>query len=577
MVLAIAALAACSNEEELTSSWQNDPTAMKVNATVGSGIFSRSNPLGDETQQKTFNNGDEISIAAGTQNAVVYKLTDGTWTPEAGYLKWETTSMDITAYYPVTDGTSAQAFTLPTDQADEAKIVDADYMTYSGKQNKPDESGELTIEMERKMARVIVKIEAFNNQYSTDPTVTDVKIISGAASYAADATAGDATAVTPYAQNLNAEAVQVGTTYTALVIPTDKKADEQFITMTVAGTPLTVKGIPAMEAGKSFTYNLTIGKDILTVGEVTVTPWGDGTITGGEATVVHTLDELSSLSETEINEFVNARMNNGKLTLTGSFGDTNELAQANFSTIAKYIREHKDGSNGDAVTALDFSETTGVTTIGGDDTFSRSALVSVNLPASVTTMKGNTFLYCNKLVTVTGGADVITMSNDFYGCSALTAIPTTFQKLELNAFFNCSFLKEYSSTTTEKLGQTAFSGCTSLTKVDCPNVTSLFTEIFSGCSNLSNIYLTAETFTFVRSYTSTNSFTGKTYKYNPFYGITSPSNVTLYLNASQKTKITDGKWNPVEKGNFYSTGLEDPIDISIFKEVYCGTDRVYPA
>lgn len=285
MAFAIAALVACSNDEDLTSSWQNDPTAMKVNATVGSGIFSRSNPLGeDETAQKAFKDGDEISIAAGTQNAVVYKLTDGTWTPEAGYLKWETNSMAITAFYPVTDGTSVQAFTLPTEQDTNDKIATADYMTFTDSKNKPTIGGELSIEMERKMARVIVKIEKFNDQYdTTTPTVADVKIKSGAANYAAGVAAGVVTVVTPYAQNLNGETAKVGTTYTALVIPTTAKSGVSFITMDVNGTALIVNGIPVMEVGKSYTYNLTIGKDALTVGEVTVTNWITETLEGGEA------------------------------------------------------------------------------------------------------------------------------------------------------------------------------------------------------------------------------------------------------------------------------------------------------
>lgn len=289
MAFAIVTLAACSNEEDLTLSWQNDPVAMGVNATVGSGIFSRSNPLGvDEATQKAFNNGDQISIAAGTQGAVTYTLNNGTWTPETGkYLKWETNSdpMEITAYYPVAEGASAQAFTLPADQEDDTKIVTADYMTYRGNQSKPTTGGELTMEMERKMARVIVKIAGFNDQYDgTVPTVNNVRIKSGAANYVAGVAAGAVTLVTPYAQNLNGETAKVGTTYTALVIPTTAKSGVSFITMDVNGTALVVNGIPTMEAGKSYTYNLTIGKDALTVGEVTVTDWTTGgIIEGGEA------------------------------------------------------------------------------------------------------------------------------------------------------------------------------------------------------------------------------------------------------------------------------------------------------
>ena len=289
MAFAIATLASCSNDEDLTSAWQNDPAAMKVHATVGSGIFSRSNPLGaDEATQKKFNGGDKISIAAGTQGAVTYTLNNGTWTPETGkYLKWETDEMKITAYYPVTEGASTQAFTLPADQSDNDKIALADYMTYSD-QSAPDNSVELSIEMARKMARVIVTIAGFKNQYGNAdvPTVSDVRIKSAAAGYSADAASGSAMAVTPYIQNLNGESVQVGTTYTVLVVPTDAKPTESFITMSVNGTALIVNGIPKMEVGRSYTYNLTIGKDALIVGNVSVKNWATGEIVGGEATVI---------------------------------------------------------------------------------------------------------------------------------------------------------------------------------------------------------------------------------------------------------------------------------------------------
>ncbi|ADV45168.1 fimbrillin family protein [Bacteroides helcogenes] len=285
MAFAIATLAACSNEDELNSAWQNDPTAVKVNATVGNGIFTRSNPLGaDEAAQKAFNNGDAITISANEQAAVTYTFDGTSWTPETNkYLKWEDNAMDFTAYYPTATGVSATAFTLPTDQTSSDKITTADYMTFSGSLGKPSGNGQLTMEMERKTARVIVKIEKFNDEFTSVPTVADVKIKSGAANYTASAASGAVAEITPFVQNLNADAAQVGTTYTALVIPTDANTNESFITMNVNSTASVVKGIPAMEAGKSYTYNMTIGKDGLVVGEVIVSEWLTGVIEGGEA------------------------------------------------------------------------------------------------------------------------------------------------------------------------------------------------------------------------------------------------------------------------------------------------------
>lgn len=442
------ALTACSHDEDFTPSWQNDPTAMKVNATVGSGIFSRSNPLGDETQQKAFNDGDEISIAAGTQNAVVYKLTAGTWIPEAGYLKWETNPMAITAYYPVTDETSAQAFTLPTEQDTDTKIAAADYMTYSNSKGKPTTGGELSIEMVRKMARVIVKIAGFNNQYGTTPTVTDVKIQSGAASYTAGSAAGAVTKVTPYAQNLNEGTAP--TTYIALVIPTTAKSTESFITMTVAGTELTVKGIPAMEAGKSYTYNLTIGKDALTMGTVTVTPWENGTIEGGQVTQILTLTTTGTLTDAMLTE---ALGNGSTLLIEGS------MSSDHFATLRDWAIANKDEH---PLTTLDLSGVTGLTALPDNAfckvegsaespvTTSVETLASIKLPASVTMIGNHTFRGCTALKDI--------------DLSRITAI-----------------------------GEYGFSGCTSLGVIDAPQLVLLKKHVFYGCGTVSGINLPLST------------------------------------------------------------------------------------
>ena len=286
MAFAIATLAACSNDEDFTSAWQNDPAAVKVNATIGSGIFTRSNPTSDDaTQQIAFNNGDKISIATEEQVAVTYTF-DGTstWAPETGnYLKWEKTAMIFTAFYPVTEGTDAKTFSLPTLQSDLAKIADADYMTFIGSKSN-ESNNELNLELSRSTARVIVRIAGFKNQYGgLTPSITETTIYSGAAGYAEGAASGKVTGVAPFIQSPDAGTVQINTTYTALVIPTAGSLSESFITMNVNSVALTVKGIPAMEAGNSYTYNLTIGKDAIGVESVTVDDWTGGTITGGEA------------------------------------------------------------------------------------------------------------------------------------------------------------------------------------------------------------------------------------------------------------------------------------------------------
>lgn len=273
---AIVALAACSNEEELTS-YQTDPDAVRFAVSVGEGIaISRSNPIDeDDTKRTTFNAGDVVTISAAGQQPVNYTLgSDGTsWTPEAGkYLTWDAASVTFSAYYPGnTDGVSMTGFTLPAEQETEAKIQKADYMTVTKAVARPATGRELTaLALERQTARIIVEIGGFGDQFAgtTDPKVSDVKINSAKKSLAETAV----TSVTPFATGEGG----VNSTYTALVIPGEANAAAEFITLKVGDTGLTVTGIPAAEAGHSYTYTLIVGKDAVSIASVTVNDWATG-------------------------------------------------------------------------------------------------------------------------------------------------------------------------------------------------------------------------------------------------------------------------------------------------------------
>ena len=81
--------------------------------------------------------------------------------------------------------------------------------------------------------------------------------------------------------------------WVALVAPNAEDANKDFICISVQenGTGMakaySIKGIPNLESGKSYTYKLKIGKDKAIIDNVTVTDWKEGAvIPGGEASVV---------------------------------------------------------------------------------------------------------------------------------------------------------------------------------------------------------------------------------------------------------------------------------------------------
>ena len=178
LAAAILALSGCSSEDDILSAYHNDPNAVHITAEVGKASadgFTRSNPLGAtaEEQQK-FNDGDMISVKADGQEAVIYKLDGSEWVPQdSKFLKWESETMNFTAYYPAsyTGGTPTQTL----EYNDVADLVAADYMSFSDSKTKPQDNT-LTLTMERQMARVVVEIKGFNNQYASGTEVNSVTI-----------------------------------------------------------------------------------------------------------------------------------------------------------------------------------------------------------------------------------------------------------------------------------------------------------------------------------------------------------------------------------------------------------------
>lgn len=260
--------------------------AVKVSVSVGA--LTKTNAIATDDTQRQFNQGDQISVSTNDQEAVLFQCTstdDQTWTEAVTnkFLLWTQPTLTFSAYYPVTDGTSMTAFTLPTDQSSVAKTALADYMTRQQVISRPEGGSDIQMQLERKMARVIVRISGFGSQYFDDQkTVSNVRIYSEASGIADGNPTGSSTEIQPYAQGDGGQ----GSTYTALVVPGYGDSGARFIQLTDGeGSTLLVKGIPELEAGNSYTFNLVVGKNRIEVASVTVQDWTTGeTLAGGQAT-----------------------------------------------------------------------------------------------------------------------------------------------------------------------------------------------------------------------------------------------------------------------------------------------------
>lgn len=292
----IAMLAACSTDDEQgTNTAANE---VKIAATVGgNSIFTRSNPLGtDAEQQSNFNENDAISVTTEGKT-VIYKKTGEVWTPaNAGeFLLWTGNAQIFEACYPekADDNSTKNSFSagyVSTDQSTDTKIAQSDYMTCIKKIEKAyiPSDRQLDLYFERQTARVIVKASRFGDEFKDlNPTLAAVEVYSKLKVPAGEGDSYEAIQACKKEENGS-------NVFYALVSPGAANSTEKFLKLTVTyndgegkatqTTKLDVTGIPALDKAMSYTYDVKIGKDKATIGNVSVTDWGKGdAITGGDA------------------------------------------------------------------------------------------------------------------------------------------------------------------------------------------------------------------------------------------------------------------------------------------------------
>lgn len=274
-------LAGCTTDSDTQNTWFSDPSAVRISASVGS-TFTRSNPTaGLDEGLKSFNSGDKIGVTNGG-TSVIYSFDGTDWSPGSNtdYLVWDTKNMSFQCWYPADGKNSFDKGYIQADQSDAQKIVNSDYMAAEIKPASIPEDKVLKVELERKTARLILNISHFNAQFADVAKIDHVNIISKAST---DADEASTVTINPFpVAGEGGEVGKVGTTYTALVAPGAIEAKLYLPSGEAATTPLVVK-TSALEAGKSYTYNLIVGKDAVTIDDMTVAEWKPGETTGGEA------------------------------------------------------------------------------------------------------------------------------------------------------------------------------------------------------------------------------------------------------------------------------------------------------
>ena len=374
----IAMLAACSTDDELGAN--TAANEVKIAATVGgNSIFTRSNPVGTEAEQQSFNENDAISVTTEGKTVVYTKNKTGQWANANDYQLWTGNAQTFEAFYPGNSTNSISEGHIEADQSDITKIAQSDYMTCTENVTKIPDTRQLTLNFERQTARIIVKVSAFGNEFETRiPTLSAVEVYSKL-----KVPAGESDSY------VGIQACKKDNVFYALVSPGTANSTEKFLKLTVTyndgvGNPtqtkeLYVTGIPALEKAESYTYDVRIGKDNAIIGSVSVADWGKGdAITGGDASIL--------TPELIIKQALAAGKTDITLNLAKDFND--------FSKIRNAIRNAAPNDEGTIKLTI-----IGVETIP-EEAFKRmSQLKSVKMP-DVKEIKKYAFSECKYLTVV---------------------------------------------------------------------------------------------------------------------------------------------------------------------------------
>ena len=520
LATALLALVACSDADDILSAYHSDPNAVHITAEVGKASadgFTRSNPLGDAEAQKKFNTDDEISVKADGQAAVTYKFNGTEWIPQdSKFLKWESETMNFTAYYPATytGGTPTQ----PMEYNSEANLAAADYMSFSDSQKNTGDN-KFTLTMERQMARVVVDIADFNDQYASGTKVNSVTIMG----------------VKAYKHETDGK-------FYALMVPCNADNNAKFLSLKVGDNNTeTLTGIPTLEAGKSYTYDLTVGKNKVVVTGITVKDWTTDKIINGVAEL-DTRPYLTFKAEGEqtfkmvnngyfpsnieysVNEGewknvvadqgVTFGGSNGTLRLRGTNFNGTATSDANYSTISFTNSGVKVACTGDIRTLLDYRNYKTVDTQNAKfcNLFENCTALTFAPKLPAETLASNCysemFSGCTNLNTAPSLPATKLVENCYYnmfsGCTNLNTAPKLpATKLAYWCYYgmfnDCSSLTEAPILPAETLANGCysymFSGCKNLKTAPSLPATRLarycYHSMFRGCTNLTSVTMLA--------------------------------------------------------------------------------------
>lgn len=268
--------------------------------TVSTSIGNMTRVATDANGGQTFEEGDEISVYAWigdptvapetserVVNNAINKLTNGSWvsTPQ---MLWKNNRDKhyFIGVYPTTTVISdltAGEYTFDVNNQVESDLlvaVNTDGISYNA-----DEQQTVPLTFTHVMAKLVVNLQ-YRNQFGGTPKVESLVVKDAASDASVNFLTKAVTVATDAARSdISLPVIKANEKYESIVIP---QTGISKIAVTIDGKQYvyTHSSDIKLEGGKYTVINLIVGRDEITLGDVSIGDWGEGdTINGGEAQV----------------------------------------------------------------------------------------------------------------------------------------------------------------------------------------------------------------------------------------------------------------------------------------------------
>lgn len=268
-------LAACTNDNEVMD---NGPVAAVINAEISEAVATRASG----TQ---WDNGDAIGITGGIYTDIRYVYSNGSWTVDdaSGPIFFQTPDkVNFTAYYPQGAETAdititaGQQSTVPDEQTGFTPQSQIDFLYGTGT-GGVSTGCKVDFSFSHRMSRLVLNFIAGSDVDLADLSEYTLSGLSMTGSF--DTATGEAKA-TGTASDLTMDATGI-TSSSLILFP--QAVTEATLKVVLGGQNYTAtltfpqaNAVQGLESGYSYTYNVTIKKDVLIVSKADINKWGEG-------------------------------------------------------------------------------------------------------------------------------------------------------------------------------------------------------------------------------------------------------------------------------------------------------------